>query len=202
MKKSAFTPFNTFGRRCLCLLVLLTISGYNLYAQVNYKATGTVKVAGKSNVHDWEMTAQNIVCEAGFSQAAADELPKALTSLSFSVNAKNLKSKNESMDNRTYKAIKADTYPQITFKLAEATLTPGQKNKCSIKASGKLTIAGVTKLINLNVDAELKADNTIQCTGEEKILLTDYNIQPPSFMLGAMKVGNELTISYNLNFKK
>ena len=36
----------------------------------------------------------------------------------------------------------------------------------------------------------------------KKIKLTDYKIDPPSYLLGAMKVANELTIQYNLTFKK
>jgi hypothetical protein len=170
----------------------------NLRAQVIYKLSSSkdnvIKVAGKSNVHDWTMIGENPVCEASFGPVSADGVPKSLGSLNFSVKAKNLKSESESMNNRTYKA--------IDFKLREASITPLQKNKFSVNATGTLTIAGVSKVINLVVSGEVKADNTIVCTGQEKIKLTDYGIQPPSFMLGAMKVGNELTILFTLNLKK
>jgi polyisoprenoid-binding protein YceI len=147
------------------------------------------------------MTAQNPVCEAEFSGNTGD-IPKALKSFNFSVEAKNLKSEHGSMDNRTYKTIKADEFPKIVFKLASATITPGQKHKFSINATGTLTIAGASKTITMLVNGELKADNTITCTGSEKIKLTDFKIDPPSFMLGAMKVKDDLTIQYTLNFKK
>jgi len=106
------------------------------------------------------------------------------------------------MDNRTYKTIKADAYPQITFKLSDATIAPLQKNKFSVKATGTLTIAGVSRVITIQANGEVKPDNSITVTGQEKLKLTDFNIQPPSFMLGAMKVANDLTIGYTLNFKK
>ncbi|WP_342327833.1 YceI family protein [Pedobacter sp. FW305-3-2-15-E-R2A2] len=192
----------------LLLLIFSSVAvSSNLQAQVNYKLNGSkdnlVKVSGKSNVHDWTMTAENPVCEASFAAFTAEEsVPKSLTSLNFSVNAKNLKSESTSMNNRTYKAIKADAYPQITFKLREATVTPQQKNKFLVNATGTLTIAGVSKVISLQVNGDVKSDNTIVCSGQEKIKLTDYGIQPPSFMLGAMKVGNDLTIAFTLHFKK
>lgn len=192
----------------LLLLIFSSVAvGSNLQAQVNYKLNGTkdnlIKVSGKSNVHDWTMTAENPVCEAVFTEFRAEEnIPKSLTSLSFSVNAKSLKSESTSMNNRTYKAIKADAYPQITFKLRESTVNPLQKNKFSLNATGTLTIAGVSKVITLQVNGEVKSDNTIVCTGQEKIKLTDYGIQPPSFMLGAMKVGNDLSIAFTLHLKK
>lgn len=189
----------------LLLLIFTSVAlAGNLHAQVTYKLNGSkdnlVKVSGKSNVHDWTMTAENPVCEAAF--ATEENVPKSLNSLSFSVNAKSLKSESTSMNNRTYKAIKADAYPQITFKLREATVTPLQKNKFSVNATGTLTIAGVSKVITLQVNGEVKSDNTIVCSGQEKIKLTDYGIQPPSFMLGAMKVGNDLSIAFTLHFKK
>lgn len=105
------------------------------------------------------------------------------------------------MDDRTYKCIKADQFPKITFKLTSAVVTEVQKGKYTIKASGDLTISGATQAIVLDVTAAINADNTISCSGSQKIKLTDYKIDPPTFMLGAMKVYNDLTIQYNLIYK-
>jgi polyisoprenoid-binding protein YceI len=200
---------NNYVRNCIKTIILVLFIGIvcaqNASAQSQYKLSASpdnsVKVLGTSNVHDWTMTAQNPVCDAEF-VTTSGEIPKALKSFSFSVEARGLKSDHESMDSRTYKTIKADQYPRITFKLSSATITPGQKNKFTISAKGTLTIAGVSKLIIMTVAGELTADNTLTCSGSQKIKLTDYNIDPPSFMLGAMKVKDDLVIRYNLNLKK
>lgn len=188
-----------------CILLISFISAVGVKAQGVYKlsnsADNTVKVLGSSNVHDWTMVAQNPVSEADFTGAAGD-IPKTLKALTFSVDAKSLKSEHSSMDDRTYKTIKADEFPKIVFKLTAATITPGAKDKFTINATGNLTIAGVTKVITLQVNGDVKSDNTITCSGSQKIKLTDFKISPPSFMLGAMKVKDDLTIQYNLNFKK
>lgn len=208
MKKIINPAWLSITFKHLFLLTIVSVAFVtNLRAQVAYKLNGSkdnmVKISGKSNVHDWTMIAENPVCEANFTVPGGDDgVPQSLSSLTFSVSAKSLKSESESMNNRTYKTIKADAYPQITFKLREATVTPLQKNKFSVNAVGTLTIAGVSKVITLQVTGDVKADNTITCSGQEKIKLTDYGIQPPSFMLGAMKVANELTISFTLNLKK
>lgn len=208
MKTILYSAPRSARFKYLILLIFGSIAvSSNLQAQVSYKLNGSkdnlVKISGKSNVHDWTMNAENPVCEASFAAfSAEDNIPKSLTSLNFSVNAKSLKSESTSMNNRTYKAIKADAYPQITFKLREATVTPQQKNKFTVNATGTLTIAGVSKVISLQVNGEVKSDNTIVCSGQEKIRLTDYGIQPPSFMLGAMKVGNDLSIAFTLHLKK
>lgn len=208
MKTILYSAPRSARFKYLILLIFGSIAvSSNLQAQVSYKLNSSkdnlVKISGKSNVHDWTMNAENPVCEASFAAfSAEDNVPKSLTSLNFSVNAKSLKSESTSMNNRTYKAIKADAYPQITFKLREATVTPQQKNKFTVNATGTLTIAGVSKVISLQVNGEVKSDNTIVCSGQENIRLTDYGIQPPSFMLGAMKVGNDLSIAFTLHLKK
>lgn len=201
MKTNYLLPF------LYCTALITAVSFTGLRAQDVYKLSSSkensIKVLGTSNVHDWIMVAQNPIAEALFSSVSGDEnIPKNLNSLSFSVNAKSLKSEHTSMDNRTYKSIKADTYPKITFKLISSIITPIKKNVFLIKATGTLTIAGSSKSIAMQANGTVNDDNSITCSGQQKIKLTDFNIQPPSFMMGAMKVGDDLVIQYGLNFKK
>lgn len=198
-------PYILQSLYCTVLITALSITG--LRAQDLYKLSSlkesNVKIVGTSNVHDWTMEAQNLTAEALFSTLGGNnEIPKNLNSLSFSVNAKSLKSEHASMDKRTYKTIKADAYPKITFKLINAAITPLKRYVFLIKATGTLTIAGTSKIITMQVNGSVNDDNTITCSGQQKIKLTDFNIQPPSFMMGAMKVGDDLTIQYGLIFKK
>jgi len=190
---------------CTTLITAVSVTG--LRAQDFYKLSGSkensIKVLGTSNVHDWIMYAQNPIAEASFSAPAGDEgVPKNLYTLSFSVSAKGLKSEHTSMDNRAYKTIKAETYPTITFKLISSIITPVKKNTFLIKSTGTLSIAGTSKTIVMQVNGSMNDDNSITCSGQQKIKLTDFNIQPPSFLMGAMKVGDDLTIQYGLTFKK
>ncbi len=183
--------------------ILLGLLPQTLMAQAKYKlAPGPntiIKVLGSSNIHDWTETLSAIESQGDFKFDA--ENLRAVTSFTFSADAKGLKSEHESMNSRTYKTIKADQFPKITFKLNSAIVTAEQKNKYLIKATGDLTIAGATQTVVLNVTAVVNPDNSITCTGAQKIKLTDYKIDPPSFMLGAMKVTNDLTIQFNLQYK-
>ena len=173
-------------------------------AQAIYKIAPSkdvvIKVLGSSNIHDWTMISSAMESQGSFKIGEGNQL-RDITAFSFSLNAKSLKSEHESMDSRTYKTIKADEYPRIVYKLTSATVTPVQKNKYLVKTTGDLTIAGVTQSISMNVTAIVNEDNTISCSGSEKLKLTDYKIEPPSFMLGAMKVTNDLTIQFNLIYK-
>jgi polyisoprenoid-binding protein YceI len=187
----------------LSFIIAVSVFGlipYQLKAQANYKLSSgknvSITVLGLSNVHDWTMTStiMESQCDFKFDGGNLHSIP----SLTFSLAANSLKSDHESMDKRTYKTLKADQYPRINYKLTSSVVTSDQKNKYSIKTIGDLTIAGSSQTINMIVTAVVNPDNTITCTGSQKIKLTDYKIDPPSFLLGAMKVKNDLTIQFNL----
>jgi polyisoprenoid-binding protein YceI len=172
-------------------------------AQATYKlaegADATIKVLGSSNVHDWTMTATAMESKGTF-RVAGKEL-KGISALSFSVAFKNLKSEHSSMDSRTYKTVNATSFPIVIYKLNTAAVSFVDKNKYLVKTEGWLAISGVSKPISMDVTAVVNSDNTITCTGSQKIKLTDYGIKPPSFMLGAMKVYDDLTIQFTLIYK-
>ena len=186
------------------MAVFLTMNARKLRAQAYKLVPGkevSIKVLGSSNVHDWTEVTSAIESTGEFKIGDENQI-QALENFNLAVTAKSLKSEHDMMDTRTYKAIKADQFPKITFKLESAVITPVQKAKVNIKATGNLTIAGVTQNVVLEVVATVNADNTITCTGSKKIKLTDFKIDPPSYLLGAMKVTNDLTIQYNLTYKK
>ncbi|MEJ5995039.1 YceI family protein [Pedobacter sp. Du54] len=201
------TPFhfqsswNSF--KIASLLFLLTpqvIMAQSIYKVASNNST-KVTVNGQSNVHDWEMTSKDIESQGAFKFNAKDELI-GLSAFNFSVAAKSLKSGKSSMDERTYKSIKATDFPKISYKLTSAEVTAVQANKYSIQTTGILNIAGKTQTISMKVMALVNADNSISCHGTEKLMLTDYGIEPPSFMFGAMKVGNNLVIKFDLDYTK
>jgi polyisoprenoid-binding protein YceI len=173
-------------------------------AQATYKLAQspdiTIKVLGSSNVHDWTMTSTAMESQGNFI-INGDKL-QGLQSFSFHLAVKSLHSDHASMDDRTYKSVNASKYPTISYKLTSAVVTSTGAGKYLINSKGDLTIAGVTQPISMEVTATVGADNVIICTGAKKIQLTDYGIKPPTFMLGTMKVANDLTIQFNLIYKK
>jgi len=189
----------------ILILTIVGILGFSslLKAQTSYKLASnpdvSIKVLGSSNVHDWVMTSTAMESQGEFTFEGA--ALSALHAFKFSLAFTSLKSEHTTMDNRTYKSVNAKKYPTISYKLTSARVSTTEKNKYLVKTKGELTIAGVTQPITMDVTALINADNTITCTGSEKIKLTDYGIKPPSFMLGAMKVANDLTIQFNLIYK-
>ena len=73
------------------------------------------------------------------------------------------------------------------------------KNSGKITCNGSLSIAGTTQKIDLEVTGVVQPDNSIKCKGEKKIKMTDYKVDPPSFMMGTIKTGDEITISLDVH---
>lgn len=123
-----------------------------------------------------------------------------LSLLVFTLPVTSLKSEHKTMDNNTYKALKANKHPEIAYTLSSATVTPVNATTYTIKTRGKLTIAGTTRETDVEGTAKLNADNSITVTGSKKLRMTDYGVTPPKVMM--IKTGNDLTISYNLRLTK
>jgi polyisoprenoid-binding protein YceI len=196
MKKS---PLNVTA---ICSLILaFFFSGLtNTFAQAKYHAqTMDVTVSGTSTLHDWEMKSSKGQFDASI-LFANDKMT--FSGLSFNFPAKSLKSGHSMMDNNTYKALNTSKNPNITFVLTSGNVTSEGTNTYLLRGLGKLTIAGTT--IQTDLVATLKynpADKSFTCTGVKKFKMTQYGVKPPTVLMGTIKTGDEISISYNLNIK-
>jgi polyisoprenoid-binding protein YceI len=75
------------------------------------------------------------------------------------------------------------TYPTATFKLTSPVdlgSVPAVSTPVSSKATGELTLHGVTKTVTFDLKSQRKADGTIETNGTIPIKFADYNISDPS----------------------
>ena len=186
--------------RFILLAAVALISTFAANSQNVRKNTAfIVKVKGSSNLHDWVMEAKNGTIEANLNLASNVSYLAGIQSLSFNLPVKNLKStEGNLMDTRAYDALKAGKYPNISFKLLSATPTSNSANKSVFKVTGELTISGTTKQIEMTANATKNADGSVIITGSENLKMTQFGIKPPSFMFGALKVTDNLTIDYTV----
>jgi hypothetical protein len=176
------------------IVVMFTIISTNLVAQVTYTQQGGTKltVAGTSTMHNWTMVSTGGSCTAVF-EVNDKGKPTRLIILSVTLPAESLKSEKSAMDKNAYTALKTDKNKTISFNLVNATITSNV-----IKVSGKMTIAGTTRETDVTAVFTVGADNSIQVKGFKKLVMTEYNVEPPSFMFGSVKTGDEITISFDL----
>ncbi|MCW3080540.1 YceI family protein [Segetibacter sp.] len=161
-----------------------------------------IELAGTSSLHDWTEKSDKGTGDAVFVVNSNDKVT-ALSAMSFTIAATSLKSGHKAMDKNTYKALKTDANPNITFILTSAKITPLTRDNYEVKCEGKLTIAGTTNNTEITGTGKYDAANrSFTVKGSKKMKMTDYKVKPPTVMLGTIKTGNDITISYTIKFIK
>ena len=182
------------------LILTILMIGISLSAQEKYTVKNNLNLvlSGTSTLHDWHMDAQEGTCTATFITGANNDI-KDVTAMSFSMAAKSLKSGKGAMDKNAYKALKIEQFPNITAKLVRADVVSGANGAYTIKSVVNLTMAGKTLETPLVVTAKVLANGAIQISGEKKLSMKEYDMVPPSFMMGTVKTGNDVVLKFNFN---
>lgn len=182
-------------RRAIRLMGLLLSLSLSVQAQNIYQLAGKpeLKVMGGSTIHDWEMVASAATGNAGI--LVDRQNISAIHMAEVTMKATALKSGKGQMDDIAYKSLKAGKNPNISFKLTSF------KNLGSNKASvtGNLTVAGTTKPVTFLVQYFVKGE-VVNVEGKANFNMTDFNIQPPTAMLGTIKTDDKVTVSFKAIF--
>ncbi|MHC2991953.1 hypothetical protein OB13_10270 [Pontibacter sp. HJ8] len=168
-----------------------------LLAQDLYRFTGkpVLTVMGGSTIHDWEMSSAQ-------SQGKAEMLVegtslKNVKSANVTMKAESLKSSKDRMDGIAYEALKTKKHADIQFTLTSFKNLGGNK----ALATGNLTIAGTTKPVSFKVETSTKG-SIVSLAGETAIKFTDFNLTPPTAMMGTIKTSNDLKLLFKVNFQQ
>ncbi len=186
--------------KCFLLItatVMLTSAGTAVNTYTLSKGY-TVSIHGTSNLHDWN---ENVVTVTGEGSVNwSGDATFDLDALNIKMEVHSIKSTEGSiMDRNTYNALKADDHPEITFTL----ITPVKAIPVGshvVAAKINLSIAGVTKAIDMSVTSEATAHGNVAFEGTKTIKMTDYGIKPPVALLGTMRTGDEITIHFKTVF--
>ena len=99
---------------------------------------------------------------------------------------------NKTMNEHMRKALKAEQFQQISW-----TMTSYEVQGSNVTIEGKLTIAGKQNAIQLKGTGSAE-NGVIRFNGSKQFKMTEYGVKPPSLMLGTMKVGDPVTVSFDL----
>jgi polyisoprenoid-binding protein YceI len=189
--------------RILILIVAVVCWSFS-YSQTAYITTGDpqITIEGTSNVHDWEETVKTLNGSGTITWNSDGSFN--LTSLLIKIDCKAIKSSHGSiMDNKTYDALKADKFPTITYKLtAPLVNVKPSASGIIINAVGQITIAGVTKSVTMQVKVIGTPGGQLLFEGTKVFTMTDFGVSPPTAFMGAMKVGDNVTVKFKANFSK
>ena len=202
-----------------CVLALITL-GLGLQttatAQPNTKAeqqvrfestaegSGEITITGTSSLHDWEVVGKHIRGTLALAPGASVNTLSDLKSARqlearVEVPVRSLESGKGVMNKKMFKALEAEKYESVLFVLDSLkVIEPISANSPqSVEIKGKLSIAGVTQAVVIPAQATWSpAQQSLVVAGKLDLRMTDYGIDPPRALLGTLKTGDEVTVSF------
>jgi len=186
----------------LFLLVTWPFIGTDLPGQSEYHLSRgySVTIHGTMSIHNWVETIGQVTGDMVAGRHASGSMD--VTSIHIVMGVRSIRSDMGTvMDNKTYKALKVDANPQITFVLdAPVTVLPFRRGEKSMPLAGHLTLAGVTRPVALLVDEFDITSDSMRFEGRQTIKMTDFGVKPPSALFGTLKAGTDITIYFKTVF--
>ena len=181
--------------KSLLLVAAVFIFGTSLGAQtlkINSKAS-TMTIYGTTNVHDFTQKVTQINGELVVNSAQ-----KSVQSMEVVIPVRAIKSPEKQMDTYTYEAFNSEKNPNITFHLTEASGLKVTEKEIDVTVTGNLTINGTARKISFKLSGKNPKSGLYQFKGAIALKMTDYKMKPPTAMMGMMKVGDGITLKFDI----
>lgn len=194
MKKTPFT------RNSLLLAGLFLLAGWTLtttLVRYSLQPESTLWIEGTSSIHDWTCTVDRVTGSVEMETAATGLVSVLDVEVTIPVEA--IECNKGTMNKKTRKALNANTHPTIHYVFDEATVLPGEdEGSFELKTTGRLTLAGVERPVEMTVAGKRLDDGRFRFTGQTPLLMTDFNVKPPKAMLGTLKTGNRVVVHFDV----
>ncbi|MEO6525246.1 MAG: YceI family protein [Gemmatimonadaceae bacterium] len=166
------------------------------------QAESKLWVDGTSSLKSWS-------CKAGEVNAVVDATPngiaevalgeKGVRTVRVTVPAGKMECGNGTMNEHMLKALKVGEYKTIEFRMSGYDVNRGADGVTGT-LKGALTLGGVEKQIA--IPAVGKREGTaLRVTGSYPLNMTEYDLKPPKLMFGSIKVGETVTVKFDLLLK-
>lgn len=183
------------SRTIVALAASITILTSGLAAGSWTTAAGSsIRVEGTSTLHAWHAESTSIQGTLEVEQAFFEN-GSTVPSLRIEIPTRSLLSDKDKMNKLMWEALKADQHPKITWQLTHADSPVATANGYTIRTTGRLTIAGVTRDVTMPVQVT-RNGNSLVVTGNLPVVMTEYGMRPPTAMMGTIRTGDRVEVTF------
>ncbi|TCN72205.1 YceI family protein [Acetobacteroides hydrogenigenes] len=184
------------------LVLLLILCTQSAFAQVRYTIkTQKVEIVGTSNIHDWTASVGKLSGISDF--YVENNTITGIKSAVVDVDANSLAgSKGSIMDKKIKECFDSENYPRIKFVLSKINGVQTSGNVSTINLTGNITIKTTTIPVDFVVKATTQGNGDIEVRTSRRIKMSDFNLKPPTALLGTLKTANDVTLNIYLLLKK
>lgn len=163
--------------------------------------SGTLTVAGDSNVRSWTCSTTTFGGSLELADQDAltpDRLGEAVRSLDIRIPVARLDCNNNTMNDHMWDALERDRHPEIRYRMTGYTVIPTSSETAVVDLRGELTIAGTTRPHAVRLSARTLEEGAIRVLGDSPIRMTEFGVEPPRAMLGALRVRDDVMVRIDL----
>ena len=173
----------------------------------------SLELDGDSSLHRYSAKAHSVRASAGLDAARLTSAARPpdlealirghfIRTFQLVVPVAELSSGERGLDDNMRKALKGDRFKEIRFQMDSYDVGPPSRGATiAVTLHGRLSLAGVERKIDVGAMGARVKDG-FQVTGSKDLLMTDYQIKPPTMMLGAIKTKDLITVKFNATLQR
>lgn len=179
----------------IAIFLILPLTGIS---QVSYQIkTHEITIDGTSNLQSWSADVKDV--NGSFELTLEDGKIVGIDKVDLSIDATSIEgSEGRRMNKKIYESLKTSSHPNVKYELRDILSLYENPGTARITALGVLTIAGVSRIIEIKPVGRVLPNGDIEFKGTETIDMTNYNIDPPTAMFGVLRTGDEVEVTYRV----
>jgi hypothetical protein len=195
----------TYRTTVFALALLLPAAGWRAHSErlTLLQPQSRLWIEGTSTIRAFTCTAG--VVNALVDTRSANAIPqlligdKAVVAVDVKVPIEKLDCGNGTMNEHMLKSLKANENPTILFRLASYDIT--RSSSAAIGTlKGTLSLGGVQKPLSITAEGKPEGD-MLRVSGSTEVLMTQYDLTPPTLMFGRIKVNEKVLVKFDLLLK-
>jgi len=178
------------------LALVLLLPGGSVFAQeitIDHE-NSQLWIEGKSNVNQFSCKAER------YNSKIKPPASAGAIEVEVDISVEGFECGKRRMNRDLNEALMSKKHPFISFEYTETRSMDfnDSSDQYRLVVAGNLTVAGHTRQIEFPMEAFVQEDGTIRAIGETELRMTDYNVEPPTAMLGIVRVDDIFTVHFEL----
>lgn len=167
-----------------------------------------VWLTGSANIVDFQCVAgiiESIGTISGIDTSRSHSGPHGKVTLEVKIPISKLNCGKPGINRDMKKTLNSDEHPFITYRLDEnkSHRTSAQSSTNSffkIETDGDLIISGFKRAETIKLDGQFIGAWQFRVKGQHSVLMSDYELDPPTPLMGLIKVNDELIVHFDVIF--
>lgn len=155
-----------------------------------------MEISGRTNIRSW--SARVVISDYDIRSGKNERELPVFSHFTVTMPVETIDSGNSRETGSIHEYLKADEYPEITFELTSMNNFTSTNGAYETLAEGILTVAGISRNIEVKGTLQATDDERIRITGSHEMKMSDFDVETPTALLGAIRARDDMKVSFDL----